>query len=413
MVASRQVNSIGGEGTLCLHLSALILDSAIDLGIGDTILDAGGPDHNRATLEQSPPLKVPKGRYLGIRPADSRESYGYLGDPDRARSRQDARRAVDIGANSSHVQAARERDLDCPFHLWIYSVDSGHTEPSRERLEDLQVRLPHEIRLGYTVLPAEQYLRDGITRDPQFPVALKRRGLLEASVITDNRSVPVRRYGRSFQDDLVATGLGSLMAAINHFPNQRGPADVAHALGHYCALVGLGFGIRPVIANPEVWWYRPLRNRFGWAPRGGGNRDDLIIQVTSAIECAIQDPDWHALDEDVDPNKQAFVAITVPLRRRDARWRPLVAETELWLNNQHPYITPLWVSGSGVADPQLATTTPYWVQATLFYALPDLPRPIRAILHGPTAFRPTDSEHRSRRRRRPGRAPQDPEASSA
>ena len=197
----------------------------------------------------------------------------------------------------------------------------------------------------------------------------------------------MQRAGRSFQDRLLAKGFGALLAAINHFPNQRGPADVAHALARYGSLAGASFGLSHLVAAPEVGWWKTLRKATGWSQRGKGSLEDVVIQVRAAAETALTDAGWRALDEVIDRDKQAFLTLVVPMRRQDRRWRPLVAEIEHWLDNQHPHVTALWTIGNGTPLPDLAAVSPYWIQATLFAPLPDTPRAIQTILDRPSLLR--------------------------
>ena len=155
---------------LRLHLIPQILAVCGEFGILDTILTAGGPD--LATRAHATPISLPRGRSLAITPDQVQESYGYLGDAERARRGRDGRAQLDLATNDAHIEAARVQGVASPFHLWIYSLTSGHTEPMRERLVDLAARLPNEVRLGYSVLPHEQYLRDAIRTNPGFPVQL-------------------------------------------------------------------------------------------------------------------------------------------------------------------------------------------------------------------------------------------------
>lgn len=381
------VNHVGGSGTFSVHMTELVVAACRRLGIDQTLISVGGLDHNRATLTHTQPIKLPNGRYLGIGAEQVQETYGYLADPARAEKRRAARSAIDIAANTAHIQAVRDLGLNSPFAIEFHSISSGHTQAFAENLADRHARLPDEIRLGCHVLPHEEYLRDAIRFDPQLAVNLKDRGWLSCDIQLDDRSMLAHRFGRSYQDRLVAHGLAGLMAGVWHFSNQRSPADAVHALSRYAALVGQSFGVKPLLPSPEVGWWKPVRQAFGWSQRGQGSLEDVVIQTTAAARDALTDPAWRAIDEPIHPHKQAFLVLIVPLRRSDRRWRPLVANVELWLEHEHRHVTPIWVSGNGVPHPELAITSPYWVQASLFYPLPDITRPVQRILDHPTLMR--------------------------
>ncbi len=388
-----KVNSVGGEGTLALNLTDVILTEADELGIGPTFLSAGAPDHNRATLFHSRTRRRVPGVNTGLRPDEVRETQGYLADPERAERGGNHRRALDQHLNDLHVAAARQAGVDSPFDLFIFSWDSGHTRPAIESLRDRSVRLPSEVRCGLTVLPHERYLRDGLRFDPDLLIRLKEERLLEGTVVLDNLSATAARDGRAYQDRLAAKGFAAMMAGIWHFPNQRGPSDIVHALAHYGAMHGMSFGVRHLLATPEIGWYRPFRQLLGSPPKGLGSAEDATIQTIAAIEQAVTDPSQRAIDEEPDPHKQAFVILTVPVGRRDlAKWRRLVTDVELWLTNRYPYITAVWASGQGAAPEDLAATSAYWVQASLLYPLPDRPRTLQRIL---------DSDSLQRRKSQP------------
>ncbi len=396
-----KVNSVGGEGTLALNLTQVVVAEMEKLGIGPTLLSAGAPDHNRATLFHTRSQRPGRGAYTGLRTDQVRETYGYLADRERAERARSQRRVLDQQVNDRHIAAARSAGVDSPFNLFIFSWDSGHTEPAIELLRDRQARLPSEVRCGLTVVSQERYLRDGLRFDPDLPMRLKEEKLVECTPVLDNLSAIVSRHGRPYQDRLTATGLAGMMAGIWHFPNQRGPSDIVHALGRYGALAGVSFGVRHLLATPEVGWYRPLRQALGWPAKGTGNTEDATIQTIAAIEEAITDPRWRAIDEEPDPHRQAFVILTIPFKRGDlTKWRRLVADVELWLTNQHPNVTPVWVSGQGVPPDDLAPTSPYWLQASLLYPVSDRPRTLQRILDGDSLQR-----RRWRPARRNGREP--------
>jgi hypothetical protein len=381
-------NSISWTGTIGLGVGTKVAEEMAQLGTADTLAVVGGPDHNRATLSHAQPISLPGGKYIGIRPEQTSEGYGYVADREYADSRRRSRLALDVHVNDEHIGAARATGLDSLFNLSVYSISSGHTKPAREMLEDRGIRLPAERRLGYTLLPHEQYLRDKVRTEYVVPLNLKDSGLVEASVMSDNRSAIVQRFGRPYQDTLVAKGLAGVMSAIWQWPNQRGPADVAHALGAYGAVTGMGFGVRHLLPGAETYWWGPVRRFFGLSARGTGDIDDIVIQVIQAASDALEDANWRAIDEDPDFDKQGFMVLTVPVKQPDAKkWGPLVTEVECWFDEHYRNVNVLWVSGNGAPHPDLAHISPYWLQASFFYPMPDKPRPIQGIIESPSMVR--------------------------
>jgi hypothetical protein len=386
-MTQRPTNHIGGRGTFSVHMTERVVGDCLALGIGRTLISAGGVDNNQATTANTQPLKLPQGRYIGTRPEDSRETYGYLADPERAATQRQRRAATELSSVMGYVQRVRELNLTSPFALEFFSVSSGHRDPFREMVEQRQQQLPEEIRLGCFPLPHETYLREAIHLDPAWAVRLKDDGLLEASVMVDNRSPIAATYGRTFQDALVARSLAALMAAVWHFPNQRSAADATHALARYCSLIGLAFGLRPLVAHPEITWWPLVRRPLQWEAKGHGSLDDVIAQAKAAVTDALTDTAWRSVEEPIHPQKQAFVTICVPLKAGDRRWRDLAPAVELWLEQTYPYVTPLWIVGNGVARPDLTRVSSYWVLATLFYPMTDLPQAVQRILEQPSLLR--------------------------
>src|SRR5205823_4243489 len=126
---------------------------------------------------------------------------------ERAAKQRSVRAAIDIEANTAHIERVRGLGLNNTFAVEFHSISSGHTQAFAEILEDRHQRLPEEVRLGYHVLPHEEYLRESIRFEPQLTVALKDRGLVSCSIEVDNRSAIAQRLGRSFQDCLAASAL--------------------------------------------------------------------------------------------------------------------------------------------------------------------------------------------------------------
>lgn len=380
----RKTNVITGTGTLIHSIGDKIVRDSQELGIGGTFIAKGGPEFNRISLGDRR-IKLPGVKDLGLTPGQSKSTSGWLGDEKVAEAHEKSWLPVVHQINEYHIGAVRDLDLNTLFCLFIYSLDSGHTKTAKEMLKELASRLPDEVRIGLTVIPHEKYLREGVSLQPDLPLTLKDQGLLECTGVIDNLETEiVRNFGRGFQDKLVTKGIASMMASIWQFQNMRSPADVTHALGRFCAQFGFSFGLRSVAPDPELSWYRPIRQIFGWQAKGSGNVEDIAIQTIDAAKDALTNPAWRAIDEEIDENKQAFLVFTVPTR---TGWQSLIPEVERWLSNNYPFVTALWARGPGTPHPHMASALPYWVQATLLFPLPDRPRAIQKIVEAPTMLR--------------------------
>jgi hypothetical protein len=374
-----EIYTLSGEGSLGLNMTLKLAQAAVDLHLDYSILSAGGLDDNRSTVSH---LAVPaflRSKYLGLSPEEAQQTSGYLADQERAQASRADRDALHTQANAKQVDAMRERGLKSPFEIFVHSWTGGHSRPAKERLEGLNKLISSAVRLGVTNLSHEKYLRDAIAEDHRFPLQLAEEGLVTAELLFDDLSLIVMRYGRPFQDQLIARALVSLLGGILVFANQRGPADAVMAMARYEKQIGLSFGLRYTLADPQSLAWRVPSKLFGLGSRGKGRLDDFIAQTIAAIEDAIHDPQWRAIDEDISPDKQAFVTLIEPIRSSDFRQSALFTAVEEWLSRHHPWITAIWVPGPGTPHPELAHRSPYRIQASLFYPLRPIPRAVQRI----------------------------------
>jgi hypothetical protein len=403
-----EIYTVSGEGSYGLNMPLKVVEAAVALNIDYSILSAGGLDDNRSTVSHLAVPPLLRNKYLGLSPEEAQETAGYLADPTRARAGRDDRDLLHTQVNAKQVDAIRARGLKSPFEIFFHSWTGGHSRPARERLQQLTELLSSTVRLGATNIPHEKYQRDAIADDYLFPLQLADEGLVTTELIVDDLSAIVQRYGRPFQDQLIARALASLLGGILVFRNQRGPADAVMAMARYEKQIGLSFGLRYTLADPQSLAWRVPSKLFGLGPRGKGRLDDFITQTIAAIEDAIHDESWRSIDDDISPDKQAFVALIEPIRSSDFRHSALFTPVEEWLARNHPWITAIWVPGPGTPHPELAHRSPYRIQASLFFPLRPIPRAVQQIRDQVDAARASIKSPSSNNQRHDGAEPKLP-----
>lgn len=377
----QRVHILDGIGSFGNHEVPRIVEKAVKLGVEETIALAALSDKNRATAVHARKLPLPDDCQLIINPEEIKDAFGYMADQLRAEARAGRASSINEMFHNAHVGKATSLNLETPFALFPYSISAGHKYESKSRLQKLKIRLPDEIGIGDLVYPDEQYLRDNVHLDPHYPIELVDSHLLHTSVATDNLGPIAKVYGKYYQDDLRALGIAGLMAAPYMFSNQKTAADSFMAMSRYGALIGVSVGIRSILPKDTIWWYDPIAKTFGFPRKGRPSISDTITQLIEASKDAIHKPEWRMLDEPPSERKQAFLCFIVPFELGDRKgWRTFVPEVELFITNHYPWITPLWVSGYGIAAKGLENTAPYWLNSILFYPLPDTHKVIREII---------------------------------
>lgn len=128
----------------------------------------------------------------------------------------------------------------------------------------------------------------------------------------------------------------------------------------------------------------------------------VISMARSAVTDVITNPATGSIAETIDLDRQSFLALTIPLKRQDPRLGQLAPSIKEWLARDYPTITPLLASGNSVADRRYRSA--YWVQASLFFPLPDIPRLIQELLDSRPLTRRAAAESTTGNGRRPTRA---------
>jgi hypothetical protein len=241
--------------------------------------------------------------------------------------------------------------------------------------------LPKHQIVTKSVLPDDHAKRERLRDGHDRFVRLYDEQISATTILTDNSSPFALRFGLETQDQFDAIAMASLIAAQGHFLKSASLAEVARALGDYGAFVGMAFASRTLAVSKEVAWWRPIRERFGGFPRRGtGDIDNVVNEAQQATMTAMTDPKARAIDERIDiERKSCFIVYTVPVPVADEKlWLLFSNRMRTWLANRYPTATPVFASGCGAADPRYAGS--YWLQASVFFPMPDVPAPVSAIL---------------------------------
>ena len=372
----RRTLTVWGLGSYPMGMIPRLLDAGRQLGMLDQILAIGVAEYNRATFR---PLTDGQDGIVDISPAldEIKNAAGFVGD----RAIAERNRSNWEGSNHSMVDRfiamTQELGLADGESFWFQGQSSGHTRLAEESLEDVQTRHPHFVT-AISIVPEEANLREAIRHDPHLFSRFKDRGLVETTILPDAHSPLARRFGLAHQDQCMALALASLKAAQVHFPRQRGLADIVHALGQYSAYTGVAVAARNVVVTREVRGWHTLRRPFGWPPRGFVSLDDVLTACRQAVHATLTDPLTQTIAEPIDERKLAVLTLTVPFKLSDSRWTTLAATLKDELIRTHPTVTVVFAAGNGVPDPRYHS--PYWVQASLFYPLPEPPTVIQEIM---------------------------------
>ena len=373
---------IDGVGSLSENMIERAVQDFTTLGIANSLIFAANTEQNRITKTNRQPLNgVPD---LRQSLAETVEIDGYHGDLVQAERRRQKRAVADTLANERHIQAVHEARTDSPICLWFYGQTGGHREANIQRLGALADQLPDEMRVGWSPIPHEFSSLEMFRENPRLPCELHQARRLQTTFEIHNGSAIVSRFGRKFQDRLAMLSTVALFAGIFHFSNQRSPGDCVAALGRSSARVGQAYGLRYIPPEPKLGWW-PHR-RLG--AKAYGDTGAIIRQALLAAKQALTDPAWQAVEEPIDPNKQAYMTFILPLNLTDHRWGQIITDVEFALQGAYPFVTPIWVSGDAIPNPDFLTLSPYGLMATLFYPMRDTPTAVQKILDAGKAPQP-------------------------
>jgi hypothetical protein len=156
------------------------------------------------------------------------------------------------------------------------------------------------------------------------------------------------------------------------------------------------------MVKPVPGWEFLRRFNSSIPARGGGDVQTTITQAQLATQQALTQRKSLLIDDVINlEHKPIFVCYTVPIEIRDRKaWLAFSGEIRRWLGNEYPTASPIFVSANGTPDPGLSGT--YWIQCSVFFSLPEVPRPIRQRRYSQgltrRATRQSPSNHKRGRR---------------
>ena len=381
---NKRTTTVWGLGSYPMGMIPPFIQACRALGITERILAVGVAEYNRATFHS---FTDGRDGIVDISPpvTEIKNAAGFVGDRAIAELNRPNWESSSHGLVDRLLALHHQVDLADGESFWFQSFSSGHTRIAEESLHDVKERHPRHFVTTVSTVPEEANLREGIREDPAIFVRYKDAGLVETTILPDALSPLARRFGLAHQDACLAMALATILAAQIHFPRQRGFADIVHGLGRYSAFTGVAVSSRNIVVGREVRGWKTLRRSFGLPQRGFASLENVLIACQQAAQDTLSDPLTQLIEESIDARKLAILALTVPLKLADTRWTALAATIKDELTRSHPNITVVFAAGNGVPDPRYQS--PYWVQASLFYPLPELPSVIQGILNAEPMLR--------------------------
>jgi hypothetical protein len=261
----------------------------------------------------------------------------------------------------------------------VVAQDIRSLASSQRALSLLHKRLPlfTIVLIGFLPTPDQydQLFADGALALRQ----LKREGAIACTLLVDPASPLAQTQGNATQEDLVAKALASVLVGHAHGRDNPLASEIFTRLGAHAAFVGLAVGSASVVAGSAPRDVSVFAQLLGTAPRGKGELNDIRSRAQELTERLLADDVGRTID--VPPaldRGPVFVTYTAPLRREDVRWPQLRDSLTPWLVETFPSaaMIPSLVQGNGVADgslagrKELAGSSPYYVQVSVFYAIP-------------------------------------------
>jgi hypothetical protein len=430
---------IAGLGTLPMNLTTRIVELSQQVG-ADVFFAAAIANENRTeegALEDAL-FDLLGDRWIGPTIDQIRQSSGFHSDEEIANATQEdwiphLRRMVDLLCQDSW-----NRNLELPFGLTIFSPPfSGHYTLAKWFFHQLSERALNAVRLGITALPHEDVKRRMLAATPNFIDEMMERGKLQMVLVFDNRGPVARKHTYKYQDALVTNGLTALWAAQvfsrTSSTTASSAADVVNRLKRYGKYLGMGFGLKGLIvldqpepepqlqpAQPPAfppkrnWLVNLFRALFGMRDPlpepvvypGNGRYDlvrqddqyywvwtpeeipaappvfhlkDTILQVKLAVEMALTDPEWRAIDIDgeVPTDPPVYMVISLPMQIDDPAWNEVVGEVENHFSNERSNLNWVWAPMNGCGIP--LDPAEYRVQATALFPMGEV-KPLNDIV---------------------------------
>lgn len=371
-----------GAGTQASNTLPKLLAHLADLGATRKTLTMGRFDFNRRAASE--PTRFGRDGIIDVSPDPKviLNAFGNANSNDVAGVNRDVQLPVALGMAGRVVEAHNKASLLDGQVSWEMGWKTGHGESAEAALRELKRRLPRLFIAVTTVLPNDADRRDLIGEGYQRFQKLKEDGIITVAYVTDNSSPFALRYTLDVQDQFSARAFASLSAAQVHFTRNRSFGEVASAQGDFGTSAGLAVASRPLSVRKGVPGWNIIQRWMSSAPdRGTGDVYNAITEAQIATNEALTNRDCLLIEDRIDyQRKPIFICYTVPFSVADRRaWLAFSGEMRRWLANTYPAACPLFVSGSGVPMPGL--TGSYWLQASVFFSLPDIPGPVRKRLH--------------------------------
>jgi hypothetical protein len=377
-----RVTNVLGAGTYPHHMLGKLWESCHELGALEAINAWGRLELNRATASE--PTHYRSGGIIDVSPSPEqlKNAIGHAGSDEVAELNRDCWGSLAHDFVGKVVKAYQARNLVDGQTLWLQGFNTGHGTPAQEMLQEIKAVIERMFIVADSVLPdsydKRQSLRDG--RYDLF-LRLKNDGIVETTLLTDNRSPFARSFDLDAQDRFKAKALAGILASQVQFNRNPSLAEIGRSLGQWGALCGMAFSSRGVEVDIEPPGWRLLRGMIPALPqRGTAKIAHVITQAKLATTQALTEPTSLAIEETIDTKeKPLYVTYTVPIRPSDqTAWIRFSNAIRTWLANEFPTAVPVFVSGSGCRDPRF--NDPYPLQVSVLFPLPDIPRPLAEIL---------------------------------
>lgn len=365
----RTTNILGG-GTFNESAQRKLAGPFSEWRLWDTVLANGGFDFNRSDRAKLAPITVPG--VVNVSPSDAELQLvgGFYGDDGlneafRSVWERPVYRAVD-----RVVEALQQHRVVGSQTLWHQGMRSGHHGVTEAGLLRLHERVPDMVIVVRTVIPEDPIERETALRGQALFADLQRRGVISATLVTDNAGPFAVRYKLDEQDKFDATAITAFLAGNAMFLRVRNLAEMTRAIGTFSPFAGLAFASRQV-ETVKTWvtpWRRTraemVRTRYGEV-----SLRHVLHEATLAIETVLHDRTARAIDADIDLATPCYLSMTMPITpaAKDA-WEFLASELRRHLKKTYPMVVPMFASGSGTPDARYHGI--WWIQASACFPLP-------------------------------------------
>lgn len=378
-MSRRRLVNLAGGGTFGRLFIPKLLAACEDLGGTAALLTAGVAEFNLATNGE--PTRFNGGGVLDVSPPPQ-EIHNAIGNAGSAEIAEANRIYWERPAGAMvdrMVRAHLDAGISDGQTLWCQGLKTGHSLIAFEALRSLKTKMARQFIVACSVIPDDPDKRENVKVGHDLFVGLKDEGVVESTILTDNRSPLALAFTLDVQDRFVAKALASIVSGQFQFSKNPSLGEVGRSLGEYGAFVGVLCHSRTiVVAKPTPGW-KALRGAFGFPERGSTPIDNIIIEAQTATRMALTEPSSQAIEEPVDFRKPFTLVYTVPLNPSNIHgWQRLSNQIRAWLARAYPTATPVFACGNGTPDPRYDGS--YWLQCSALFPMRDVPSPIQLIL---------------------------------